>query len=69
MIKLTIEKEITNKEFEKEMAEHNQNNRRNGMYDNNRYGEPRLTKIENILQVTITEEQWVAIKKAVIEQF
>lgn len=69
MIKLTIEKEITNENFEKEMEEYNQNNRRNGMYNNNRYDGPRPTKIENALQVTITEEQWVAIRKAVIEQF
>lgn len=67
MIKLIIEKEIPNENFEKEMEDYNRNNR--GGYHNNQYEVPRSTKVANVMQVAVTEEQWVAIRKSVLEQF
>lgn len=69
MIRLTITKEVPNEQFEKEMEEYNRDysrSRNNGM---GIYEGPKPVKVVNALDVHITEEQWVAIKKAVIETF
>ncbi len=69
MIKLTIQKEVTNEQFEQELKAFEERNRYGNRMIHEDAGYPRPTKVANLLEVTLTEEQYEAIKKAVIEKF
>ena len=71
MIKLIIIKNIPNENFEAEMQEFNERNRMSMMSPKYRDSEyiPSATKTENVMEVSITEKQWEAIRKSVIDQF
>lgn len=69
---LTVQRIVKNENFEEEkkhFQEGNIFNRERMMQDRKDAGFPSLTNIENSLQVELSEEQFEAIKKAVIEKF
>ena len=67
MIKLQITKYKNNENFEAEIKEYEEQNRYT-KYANDQY-RPEKTKIDNILEVEITQEQFESIRKAVLEKF
>lgn len=64
MIKLTITKDIPNEDYEQELKEFNSGIRRDFNFPT-----PRTRNLESILEVYITDEQFNAIRKAVLENF
>ncbi len=64
MITLEVKKFEKNENFEKEMKEY-----QSGYWYSNRWNMPEKSKEVNALSVAITEEQFEAIRKAVLEVF
>lgn len=71
MIKIQIVKTEKNEKFDEEMKvwQETFDRRNRGGYDRLEEMPPQPEKTFTVLQVVITEEQWEAIRKAVIEKF
>lgn len=67
MIKLTITKEVPNEQFAQQMEDYNRNNRSG--FHNNGYERPQETKVANILEVMLTEDEYKMIKREIIDIF
>jgi hypothetical protein len=68
MIKLQITKYENNDKYEAELADYKDRSRYGGItIDNSDYPKREISK--NIMEVFITEEQFEAIRKAVLEKF
>jgi hypothetical protein len=70
MINLQITKAITNERYEEQMEAYSKELYRGYMFENKRMNEePRLVIVQNLCNVTITEDQWEAIRKEIIKEF
>ena len=68
MIKLQITKYESNEKYESELADYKERSRYgNCRVDNNDYPQKEISR--NAMEVLITEEQFEAIRKAVLEKF
>ncbi len=71
MIKIKIEREVDNPEYDAKYDEDFSRRGMGGMY-NEKYEDSikrQKTRVANILDTEITEEQFAAIRKAVLENF
>lgn len=69
MINLQITKAIKNENYEEEMEAYSKG-LRGYMFENKRMSEePRMVIVQDLCNVTITEDQWEAIRKEIIKEF
>lgn len=67
MIELIIKRKVKNDNFENELKEYKENSRfRCGNFDER---SPERERTENIMNIEITEEQFNAIRRAIIDTF
>ncbi len=69
MINLQITKAITNEAYEDEMKAYSSRGGYGYTHQNMTAMEPQRIIVKNLCNVTITEDQWEAIRKEIIKEF